>query len=160
MSTRFLRHRSDGRGVGLGCPGLPAARPVGDRAPPNFVPFSTPSFTSCGLAASGARCHAEFHRLARSTITFKRQNSGAWVHLHRVLYEQARRDAGRAACPSVATMDGQSSQDDRAWWCSWFRRAQARKRVFFSDLTREPLQYLIRSHFLISFVAIHFVYLC
>src|ERR1700731_3282704 len=27
------------------------------------------------------------------------QNSGVWVHLHRVLYEQARRHAGRAACP-------------------------------------------------------------
>ena len=24
-------------------------------------------------------------------------NAGVWVHLHRVLYEQARRDAGRAA---------------------------------------------------------------
>src|SRR5271166_155137 len=36
------------------------------------------------------------------------RNSGAWVHLHRVLYEQARRHAGRAACPSVVIMDGQS----------------------------------------------------
>jgi putative transposase len=35
-------------------------------------------------------------------------NSGVWVHLHRVLYEQACRDAGRAACPSVVIMDGQS----------------------------------------------------
>ena len=31
-----------------------------------------------------------------------------WVHLHRVLYEQARRHTGRAACPSVVIMDGQS----------------------------------------------------
>ena len=36
------------------------------------------------------------------------QNSGVWVHLHRVLYEQARRVAGRAACPSVLIMDCQS----------------------------------------------------
>ena len=36
------------------------------------------------------------------------QNSGVWVHLHRVLYDQARRDAGRPACPSVVIMDGQS----------------------------------------------------
>jgi putative transposase len=31
-----------------------------------------------------------------------------WVHLHRTLYEQARRDAGRVACPSVVILDGQS----------------------------------------------------
>ena len=36
------------------------------------------------------------------------QSSGVWVHLHRVLYEQARRHAGRAASPSVVIMDGQS----------------------------------------------------
>jgi transposase len=29
------------------------------------------------------------------------QDRGVWVHLHRVLYEQARRDAGREACPSL-----------------------------------------------------------
>src|ERR1700687_6439879 len=44
---------------------------VGDRAPPTFVPSSTPSFTSCGQAASGDCCHGNFHRVARSTITFK-----------------------------------------------------------------------------------------
>jgi putative transposase len=36
------------------------------------------------------------------------QRSGLWVHLHRALYEQARRVAGRAACPLVVIMDGQS----------------------------------------------------
>ena len=36
------------------------------------------------------------------------QNSAVWVHLHRVVYEQARRHTGRAACPSVVIMDGQS----------------------------------------------------
>jgi hypothetical protein len=30
--------------------------------------------------------------------------------LHRVLYEEARRHAGRAACPSVVIMDGQSDR--------------------------------------------------
>jgi hypothetical protein len=33
-----------------------------DRAPPNFVPSLKPSFTSCGKAASGDCCHANFHR--------------------------------------------------------------------------------------------------
>jgi transposase len=36
------------------------------------------------------------------------QNSGLWVRLHCVLYEQARRSSGREACPSVVIMDGQS----------------------------------------------------
>ena len=43
----------------------------GDRVPPTFVPSSTPSFTSCGQAASGDYCHANIHRVVRSTITFK-----------------------------------------------------------------------------------------
>ena len=55
------------------------------------------------------------------------QNSGVWVHLHRVLYEQARRDAGRPACPSVVIMDGQSVKTTERGGRSWFRRAQARK---------------------------------
>src|SRR6267378_1175107 len=53
------------------------------------------------------------------------QSSVVWVHLHRVLYEQARRVAGRATCPSVVIMDGQSVKTTGAWWCSWFRRTQA-----------------------------------
>jgi hypothetical protein len=32
------------------------------------------------------------------------QNSGLWVHLHRVFYEQVRRHAGREACPSVVVI--------------------------------------------------------
>jgi hypothetical protein len=36
--------------------------PAADRAPPTFVRSSTPSFTFCGLAASGDCCHANFHR--------------------------------------------------------------------------------------------------
>src|ERR1700680_4324275 len=56
-------------------PGLPRfcrrRDQVGDRAPPTFVPSSTLSFTSYGQAASGECCHANFHRVARSTITFK-----------------------------------------------------------------------------------------
>src|SRR6266436_3736210 len=43
----------------------------GDRAPPTFVPSSTPSFTSCGQAASGDCYHANFRLVARSTITFE-----------------------------------------------------------------------------------------
>src|SRR6266481_8433722 len=50
---------------------LPGRDRAADRAPPTFVPSSTPSFTSCGQAASGDCCQANFHVVAPSTITFK-----------------------------------------------------------------------------------------
>jgi transposase len=55
---------------------------VGDRAPPTFVPSSTPSFTSWGQAASGDCCHANFQPCGTVYHYFQaRQNSGVWVHL-------------------------------------------------------------------------------
>ena len=72
MSTRFYDTDLTDAAWAFVAPVLPAARPgVGDRAPPTFVPSSTPSFTFCGQAASGDCCHANFHRVVRSTITFK-----------------------------------------------------------------------------------------
>jgi len=35
-------------------------------------------------------------------------HAGVWVQVGRALYEQARVAAGRAPCPSVVIMDGQS----------------------------------------------------
>ena len=71
MSTRFYDTDLTEAAWAWVAPVLPAARPGADRAPPTFVPSSTLSFTSCGQAASGDCCHAIFHRVARSTITFK-----------------------------------------------------------------------------------------
>ena len=71
MHSRF-RHRPDQRGVDLGCPG--SAGGASGRATAHHQTSCrprTPSFTSCGLTASGDCCHANFHRVARSTITFK-----------------------------------------------------------------------------------------
>jgi hypothetical protein len=71
--------------------------------------------TSCGQAASGDCCHANFHCVARSIIIFQAwQDSGVWVISHRVHYEQARRHAGRAACPSVVIMDISGVREERA----------------------------------------------
>src|SRR6266436_8000327 len=36
------------------------------------------------------------------------KNAGVWTCIQRSMYQQARRQAGRAACPSVVIMDGQS----------------------------------------------------
>ena len=65
-----------------------------------------------------------------------RQNSGVWVHLHRVLYEQARRHAGRAACPSVVIMDGQSVKTIERGGARGFdayKRVKGRKRHILVD---------------------------
>ena len=67
MSTRFYDTDLTDAAWAFVAPVLPAR----DRAPPTFVPSSMPSFTSCAQAASGDCCHAIFHRVARSTITFK-----------------------------------------------------------------------------------------
>src|ERR1700737_611157 len=104
---------------------------------PTFVPSSTPSFTSCGQAASGDLLPREFPPCGTVYHYFQAwQNSGAWVHLHRVLYEQARRDAGRAACPSVVIMDGQSVKTTERGGTRGFdahKRVKGRKRHILVD---------------------------
>ena len=59
-----------------------------------------------------------------------------WVHLHRALYEQARRYAGRAACPSVVIMDGQSVKTTERGGVRGFdacKRVKGRKRHILVD---------------------------
>jgi len=59
-----------------------------------------------------------------------------WVHLHRVLYEQARRVDGRAACPSVVIMDGQSVKTTQRGGARGFdahKRVKGRKRHILVD---------------------------
>ena len=70
MSTRFYDTDLTDAAWALVAPVLPAARPVG-RPRTTFVPSSTPSFTSCGQAASGDCCHANSHHVARFIIIFK-----------------------------------------------------------------------------------------
>ena len=36
------------------------------------------------------------------------KNAGVWTGIQRSMHQQARRQAGRNACPSVVIMDGQS----------------------------------------------------
>ena len=71
MSTRFYDTDLTDAAWAWVAPVLPGSDQAGDREPPTFVPSSTLSFTSYGQAASGDCCHANFHRVARSTITFK-----------------------------------------------------------------------------------------
>ena len=64
------------------------------------------------------------------------QNPGVWVHLRRVLYELTRRHAGRAACPSVVIMDGQSVKTTERGGARGFdahKRVKGRKRHILVD---------------------------
>src|ERR1700730_8114919 len=48
------------------------------------------------------------------------KNGGVWTCVQRSMYQQARRQAGRTACPSVVIMDGRTSVSKAAsatfWW--------------------------------------------
>ena len=86
--------------------------------------------------ANGDCCRANFHRVARSIITFKPGKTPVCVHLHRVHYEQARRHAGWAACPSVVIMDGQSVKTTERGGARGFdthKRVKGRKRHLLVD---------------------------
>jgi hypothetical protein len=86
--------------------------------------------------ANGDCCRANFHRVARSIITFKPGKTPVCVHLHRVHYEQARRHAGWAACPSVVIMDGQSFKLTERGGARGFdahKRVEGRKRHILVD---------------------------
>ena len=64
------------------------------------------------------------------------ENSGVWVLLHRAIYEQAHVAAGRAACPSVAIMDGQSVKTTERGGIRGFdgyKRVKGRKRHILVD---------------------------
>src|SRR5208283_973832 len=88
-------------------PVLPAARPGGRPRTTNLR--AIPIFYLLRTGCQWRLLPREFPPFGTVYHYFQAwQNSGVWVHLHRVLYEQARRHAGRAACPSVVIMDGQS----------------------------------------------------
>ena len=64
------------------------------------------------------------------------EHSGTWVLLHRAIYEQARVAAGRAVCPSVVIMDGQSVKTTERGGIRGFdgyKRVKGRKRHILVD---------------------------
>src|SRR5271166_1645802 len=90
-------------------PVLPAARPGGRPRTTNLRAVLNAIFYLLRTGCQWRLLPREFPPCGTVYHYFQAwQNSGVWVHLHRVLYEQARRHAGRAACPSAIIMDGQS----------------------------------------------------
>ena len=71
MSTRFYDTDLTDAAWAFVAPVLPAARPGGRPRTTNLRAVLNAIFYSCAQAASGDCCHAIFHRVARSTITFK-----------------------------------------------------------------------------------------
>src|SRR5271166_6236758 len=112
---------------------------VGDRAPPNFVPSSTLSFTSCGPAASGNCRHANFHPVARSTITFKPGKTPVCgsIYIECSTSRPAVMPDGQR--PSVVIMDGQSVKTTERGGARGFdahKRVKRRKRHILVDTLR------------------------
>ena len=89
-------------------PVLPAARPGGRSRTTNLRAVLNAIFYPADrlpVATVATRISTVRHGLPLLSSLAK---LGVWVHLHRGLYEQARRGTERAACPSVVIMDGQS----------------------------------------------------
>ena len=85
------------------------------------------------MANVAARISTVWHGLPLLSRLAKLRGVG---HLHRVLYEQARHDAGRPACPSVVIMDGQSVKTTERGGARGFdahKRVKGRKRHILVD---------------------------
>jgi putative transposase len=70
------------------------------------------------------------------------ESAGIWVLLHRAVYEQARVAAGRAPCPSVVIMDGQSVKTTERGGTRGFdghKRVKGRKRHILVDTLGLPV---------------------
>src|SRR5580693_9414415 len=64
------------------------------------------------------------------------KNGGVWTCVQRSMYQQARRQAGRTACPSVVIMDGQSVKTTERGGIRGFdahKRVKGRKRHILLD---------------------------
>jgi putative transposase len=69
-------------------------------------------------------------------------DAGVWVQMGRALYEQARVAAGRAPCPSVLIMDGQSVKTTERGGTRGFdahKRVKGRKRHILVDTLGRPI---------------------
>jgi putative transposase len=100
MSTRFYDTDLTDAGCAFVAPVLPAARPGGRLRTTNLRAVLNAIFYLLRTGCQWRLLPREFPPCGTVYHYFQAwRDSGAWVHLHRALYEQARRDAGRPACP-------------------------------------------------------------
>ncbi|SRR6266481_1405217 len=120
-------------------PVLPAARPVGRPRTTNLRAVLNAIFYLLRSGCQWRLLPREFPPCGTVYHYFRAwQNSGVWVHLHRVLYP-----AGPSSCRTRSLSFGGDhgwpiGQDDRTWWCSWFRRTQAGQGTQTAHLGRHP----------------------
>ena len=137
MSTRFYDTDLTDAAWAFVAPVLPAARPGGRPRTTNLRAVLNAIFYLLRTGCQWRLLPREFPPCGTVYHYFQAwQNSGVWVHLHRVLYEQARRHAGRAACPSVVIMDGQSVKTTERGGARGFdahKRVKGRKRHILVD---------------------------
>src|ERR1700688_1757429 len=137
MSTRFYDTDLTDAAWAWVAPVLPAARPGGRPRTTNLRAVLNAIFYLLRTGCQWRMLPREFPPCGTVYHYFQAwQSSGVWVHLHRVLYEQARRDAGRAACPSVVIMDGQSVKTTERGGIRGFdahKRVKGRKRHILVD---------------------------
>jgi len=98
MSTRFYETDLTDAAWAFVAPVLPAARPGGRPRTTKLRAVLNAIFYLLRTGCQWQLSPREFPPCGTVYHYFQAwQNSGVWVHLHRVLYEQARRHAGRAA---------------------------------------------------------------
>ena len=137
MSTRFYNTDLTDAAWTWVAPVLPAARPGGRPRTTDLRAVLNANFYLLRTGCQWRLLPREFPPWGTVYHYFQAwQNSGVWVHLNRVLYEQARRDAGREACPSVVIMDGQSVKTTERGGVRGFdahKREKGRKRHILVD---------------------------
>src|SRR3984893_10024990 len=128
MSTRLYDTDLTDAAWAFVAPVLPAARPGGRPRTTNLRAVLNAIFYLLRTGCQWRLLPREFPPCGTVYHYFQAwQNSGVWVHLHRVLYEQGP-SSGRTVRLSIGGDHGWPiGQDDRAWWCSWFRCVQARE---------------------------------
>jgi transposase len=110
-------------------PMLPAARPGGRPRKINIRAVLNAIFYLLRTGCQWRLLPREFPGWSTVYHYFRAwKNAGVWTSIQRSMYQQARGQAGRAACPSVVIMDGQSVKTTERRRHSRIRCAQARER--------------------------------
>ena len=118
-------------------PMLPAARPGGRPRKINIRAVLNAIFYLLRTGCQWRLLPREFPGWSTVYHYFRAwKNAGVWTCIQRSMYQQARRQAGRAACPSVVIMDGQSVKTTERGGIRGFdahKRVKGRKRHILVD---------------------------